>query len=93
MLIEQFARALCLRFLALAFGPGAAEFGAVRRGFMLRAFFLGALPELVQIDQISHVGPRHAAVVVEGRVDSIDERVRIPVVLDGYAQAGSIFIL
>jgi hypothetical protein len=92
MLLEQFAGSLGLRFLALTFGPCTAELGAVRRSFLLRAFFLGALSEFVETDQIPHGGPRHAVAVVDEKMNLIGEGVRIPVLFDGYAQAGSILI-
>src|SRR3569832_234190 len=92
MLLKQFARSLGLGFLALSFGPGTAELGAVRRSFLFRAFFISALSELVEIDQIPHGGPRHAATFVDERMYSIGERVRVTVVFDGCAQAGSTLI-
>src|ERR1700743_2236040 len=92
MLIEQFARPLALRFLALAFGAGAAEFGTVGRSFLLRPLLLGTLPELVQIDQIPHGRLRHSDTVVEERMYSTGECVRVPVAIIGAAQAGSTFI-
>src|ERR1700736_6693659 len=97
MLIEQFARPLALRFLALAFGGGAPEFGTVGRSFLLRPLLLRTLPEFVQIDQISHGRPRHTDTVVEERMHSIDERVLAPVIFNRiygrFAQAGSTFIM
>ena len=97
MLIERLAGALITCFLALTLGPGAAEFGAVSGGLLLRPLLFDALPELVQIDQIPHVALRHAETAVDERMHSIDERVRGPVIssriLGGYAQAGSTVIL
>ena len=94
MLIEQFAGALVLRILALAFGARAAESRAIGDRFLPGTVTRGAFPELFQIDQIPHAGPRHADLVVIKTMPSIDECVRVPCASKsgGYAQAGSILI-
>jgi hypothetical protein len=97
MLIEQFAGALSALFLELTFGPGAAEPGAVGGGFLLRPLLRDALPELFQIDQIPHGGPRHVNLVVVTTMPPIDELVRVPSNLtrskfSGCALASSILI-
>jgi hypothetical protein len=60
MLVEQLAGTLAARFLELAFRLRAAEVCAVGGGFLFRLLALGPLPELFQIDQISHASLRHA---------------------------------
>jgi hypothetical protein len=94
MLIEQLLRALLAGFLELAFRPGAAELRAIGGGFLFRLLALGPLPELFQIDQISHASLRHADSVAARAMQSIDKCVRVPVAsnVDGSALIGSILI-
>src|SRR5580698_6932383 len=99
MLIQLFTGAVGAQFLELTFGPGAAELRAIGGGFLFRPLFRNALPELFQIDQIPHGGPRHADLVVIATMPSIDEEyVRVPFELTqskfgGYALACSILIM
>jgi hypothetical protein len=98
MLIQVFTGALGAQLLELTFGPGAAEPGAIGGGFLFRPLLRNALPELFQIDQIPHGGPRHADLVVVATMPSIDERVRVPVELtrskfSGCALSSSILIM
>jgi hypothetical protein len=94
MLIEQILRALLACFLKLAFGPGTAELRTIGRGVLFRALALGPLPELSQIDQISHASLRHEDLVAEAATRSIDKCVRVPVAskFSGYALISSILI-
>jgi hypothetical protein len=79
MLIEQSVGTACAQFVERAFGPGAAESCAVGGSFEFRSVSRGALFELFQVDQIPHASLRHAASVVIATMQSIDERVLIPV--------------
>ena len=98
MLIQQLTGAFGAQFLAFTFGPGAAEPCAIGGGFLFRPLFRDALPELFQIDQIPHGGPRHVNLVGVETTPPIDERVRAPVEMtrskfSGYALASSILIM
>jgi len=97
MLIEQLAGTLVARFLAFAFGSGAAEPGTVGGSFLLCLLPVDALLELLEVDQIPHGRLRHASPAGGVAMQSIDERVRATLELTaskcgGYAQASSIFI-
>jgi hypothetical protein len=96
MLIQVFTGALGAQLLELTFGPGAAELGAIGGGFLFRPRLRNALPELFQIDQIPHGGPRHADLVVVATMPSIDERVRVELTrskFSGCALSSSILIM
>jgi hypothetical protein len=95
MLIEQLAGALGLRILALAFSARTAESCAIGGRVLLGAFARRAFPELFQVDQVPHAGPRHADLIVVKTMPTIDECVRVPCASksDGYAQVGSILIM
>src|SRR6202046_2266668 len=96
MLIQLFTGALGAQLLELTFGPGAAEPGAIGGGFLFRPLLRNALPELFQIDQIPHGGPRHADLVVVATMPSIDERVRVELTrskFSGCALSSSILIM
>jgi hypothetical protein len=98
MLIQVFTGAVGAQFLELTLGPDTAEPRAIGGGFLFRPLFRNALPELFQIDQIPHGGPRHANLVVMATMPSIDECVRVPFELTrskfgGYSLASSILIM
>jgi hypothetical protein len=95
MLIEQLAGAFAARLLELAFGPRAAEAGAIGGGILFRPLPRYALLELFEIDQVPHAGPRHASPVVIETMQSFDEggKVRFVCKSGGYAPASSILII
>jgi hypothetical protein len=85
MLIEQLARALGARLVAAAFGFRAAEPRAIGGGVLLGALARRALLELLEINDLTHAGLRHAIPIVVATVQSIDEsgKVRLAYKFEG----------